>query len=662
MKNKSKKLKNYTFLNLLFFISSMFFIYALLLFNNIENNIRYLVIAIIFLLNILFINDYLFFNKTKNLILINIKRTFMIVLSIIFILIFIYANKTYKSINALNKTSSYSYSLVSLDNINPSNDTIGYVNESDETKKIAEEINSLYKNNTLKEYKSYEELISDLLSKKIKYAILPSDFKKLLTNKEDFNKIKVLVTKSVVKKKTSTKSIEKPFTMLLLGTDEDASSRGNSDVIMLVTVNPKTMNVTMLNIPRDTNFKLACTNDNERKINYANDDCIQKTLNQTFNVNIDYYVKVDFKLVVDLVDILGGIDMDVPHAICEQNSKRQWGTNIVLVEKGMQHLNGEQALALARHRKNNTPEHAKYCPKDKKYHEGLFNDFVRNEMQQEIIKAIVTKVKTINSIDKFQEILNKLSSRVNTNMGSNTILSFYNFLVNSNKNIHMENMKLAGSDQYIQVSWFKTPIYFYVPNKESIAELKDYMAFNLSNNSKRKVDFTFDYDPDVNYTVKQIGAGPYLTNYKHNLLPDFTKTTQDEAEKFLKLHNIKYTIVYKNSTINGKVLSQSVEANTKLENVKSINLTISKKEEIKLEDCETSSEENCKIPDFTNKNIAYIKRWESSYYTNLNITYYLNNVVVNSKNIDASKKIVNQSSKNVLPKDLTSKELKLYFE
>ena len=662
MKTKSKKLKNYTFLNLLFFISSMFFIYALLLFNNIENNIRYLIIAIIFLLNILFINDYLFFNKTKNLIIINIKRTFMIVLSIIFILVFIYANKTYKSINSLNKTSSYSYSLVSLDNINPSNDTIGYINESDETKKIAEEINSLYKNNTLKEYKSYEELISDLLSKKIKYAILPSDFKKLLTNKEDFNKIKVLVTKSIVKKKTSTKTIEKPFTMLLLGTDEDASSRGNSDVIMLVTVNPKTMNVTMLNIPRDTNFKLACTNDNERKINYANDDCIQKTLNQTFNVNIDYYVKVDFKLVVDLVDILGGIDMDVPHAICEQNSKRQWGTNVVLVEKGMQHLNGEQALALARHRKNNTPEHAKYCPKDKKYHEGLFNDFVRNEMQQEIIKAIVAKVKTINSIDKFQEILNKLSSRVNTNMGSNTILSFYNFLVNSNKNIHMENMKLAGSDQYIQVSWFKTPIYFYVPNKESIAELKDYMAFNLSNNSKRKVDFSFDYDPDVNYTHKQIGAGPYLTNYKHNLLPDFTKTTQDEAEKFLKLHNIKYTIVYKNSTINGKVLSQSVEANTKLENVKSINLTISKKEEIKLEDCETSSEENCKIPDFTNKNIAYIKRWESSYYTNLNITYYLNNVVVNSKNIDASKKIVNQSSKNVLPKDLTSKELKLYFE
>jgi len=107
---------------------------------------------------------------------------------------------------------------------------------------------------------------------------------------------------------------------------------------MLVTVNPKTMNLTMLNIPRDTNFKLACTNDNERKINYANDDCIMKTLNQIFNVNIDYYVKVDFRLVVDLVDILGGIDMNVPQSICEQNSRRQWGTNVVLVEKGIKDI------------------------------------------------------------------------------------------------------------------------------------------------------------------------------------------------------------------------------------------------------------------------------------------------------------------------------------
>ena len=115
MKKSSKKFKNYTFLNILFFISSIFFIYALLLFNNVENIIRYLIISIVILLNILFINNYLFFNKNKNVIYINIKRSLMIIFSAIFIFVFIYANKTYKSINSFNKTSKYSYSLVALE-------------------------------------------------------------------------------------------------------------------------------------------------------------------------------------------------------------------------------------------------------------------------------------------------------------------------------------------------------------------------------------------------------------------------------------------------------------------------------------------------------------------------------------------------------------------
>ena len=89
MKKSSKKFKNYTFLNILFFISSIFFIYALLLFNNVENIIRYLIISIVILLNILFINNYLFFNKNKNVIYINIKRSLMIIFSAIFIFVFI---------------------------------------------------------------------------------------------------------------------------------------------------------------------------------------------------------------------------------------------------------------------------------------------------------------------------------------------------------------------------------------------------------------------------------------------------------------------------------------------------------------------------------------------------------------------------------------------
>ena len=69
-----------------------------------------------------------------------------------------------------------------------------------------------------------------------------------------------------------------------------------------------------------------------------------------FDVNIDYYAKINFKGVVQLVDALGGIDVDVDYSICEQNSSRKWGKNTIYVEKGRQHLNGEQALAFARNR------------------------------------------------------------------------------------------------------------------------------------------------------------------------------------------------------------------------------------------------------------------------------------------------------------------------
>lgn len=62
--------------------------------------------------------------------------------------------------------------------------------------------------------------------------------------------------------------------------------------------------------------------------------------------------KINFKGVVDLVDILGGIRIDVPIDFCEQNSDRQFGDKTICLNKGVQTLNGEQALAFARHRKH----------------------------------------------------------------------------------------------------------------------------------------------------------------------------------------------------------------------------------------------------------------------------------------------------------------------
>jgi cell envelope-related function transcriptional attenuator common domain len=140
----------------------------------------------------------------------------------------------------------------------------------------------------------------------------------------------------------------------------------NGDTLMLATFNPKTLDVLLLSIPRDTYVPIVCNNNKYAKINSAaayGTNCVINTVNKLLDINIDYYVKINFKGVVDLVDAVGGVYVDVEKPdfksyagqnfggkMCEQNSDRQFGSKLVCVDPGWQVLNGEQALAYARNR------------------------------------------------------------------------------------------------------------------------------------------------------------------------------------------------------------------------------------------------------------------------------------------------------------------------
>lgn len=111
---------------------------------------------------------------------------------------------------------------------------------------------------------------------------------------------------------------------------------------------------------------------------------------------------MNFKGVVDLVEALGGIDINVEEPwswynagvnyggkVCEQNSNREFGDKIVCMDPGFQTLNGEQALAYARNR-----------------HQYLGSDLDRIRHQQDVVEAIVEKAKTLRSFDDFKNVLN----------------------------------------------------------------------------------------------------------------------------------------------------------------------------------------------------------------------------------------------------------------
>ena len=233
-------------------------------------------------------------------------------------------------------------------------------------------------------------------------------------------------------KESKENTLNKPFTVLILGVDStnNVNAAFNGDTIMIVTFNPKTLNATMFSIPIDTYAKIACGNRQFQKINtsaYGGANCVIKTVTNITGVNIDYYVKINFKGVVDLVDALGGVEVDVPYSFCEQNSNRYWDDYTVFVEKGHQVINGEQALALSRNRHSakNSDFMKKYCPD---LTDGVRNDFVRGQNQQLVIEGILKRIKEIRNANKLLEILDVISKNIDTNLSTDEMFSFYEVL------------------------------------------------------------------------------------------------------------------------------------------------------------------------------------------------------------------------------------------
>ena len=115
--------------------------------------------------------------------------------------------------------------------------------------------------------------------------------------------------------------------MLLLGVDSEYDGLANNaafngDSIMLLTFNPKTLSATVFSIPRDTYVPIACNNNKQNKINSAaayGTKCMINTIENLTDITIDYFVKINFKGVVNLVDALDGIDVNIDEPDFKKN-------------------------------------------------------------------------------------------------------------------------------------------------------------------------------------------------------------------------------------------------------------------------------------------------------------------------------------------------------
>jgi polyisoprenyl-teichoic acid--peptidoglycan teichoic acid transferase len=210
----------------------------------------------------------------------------------------------------------------------------------------------------------------------------------------------VIIGKSELREKPVEPKTE-PFTVLIIGGSDTDSTDKNGwlpDAMMLAAVNPTTNSMKMISIPRDTYVTIANTNGYKDKINAAamwgriKDVGDIKNLIQTvedfLDVPVDYYVKINFKGFADLVDVMDGVDVNVPFSFRTSGlTKNIKSTKMYHFEKGLQHLNGEEALAYVRMRKKDPT-----------------GDHGRNVRQQQVLSQLLDKMTQFKGISKFTEI------------------------------------------------------------------------------------------------------------------------------------------------------------------------------------------------------------------------------------------------------------------
>lgn len=573
-------------------ISMGFMLYTLSLLSGIETfyRIMFSILLILFLVVLTYsLLDSVKNNKKKKMI---ISSILTILLSIILGVVSFYIYRAYVGLDNLNKSEiTYTTKLISYEklNVNEIKDKkIGILsNEEDITgyrlpNEIIDKLN-LSKNNEIIKYGDTITLMSAFINNEVDLIFISDNYRNMFNNIEEYDSSKEIFEITSLKKVYKKKQVEntaidktkvtKPFTMLLLGIDSEQddirkSSSFNGDTIMMVTFDPETLSTTMFSIPRDTYVKMACGG-RITKINHASwggTSCMVKTVENLTGIKIDYYAKINFKGVVDLVNILGGINVDVPVKFCEQNSDRQWGDKTICLEPGMQKLDGEQALALARHRKT--------LP---------LGDFQRGQNQQLVVEGMIGSLKNVKSVEDFYKILDTIGKNMDTNMTTEEMLSFYNIgknllLKSGDVKLNITKTFLTGYDQYITVGNSKSYTFQYY--KQSLAEIVKAMKINLGLLKKEEIK-TFNFDLNTPYEKKIIGKTYYSDEQRVSLMPNLSSYTLDEAKAWASRNGftltVKEALVESETYTDGQIINQSLKEGSLLEGAdKNITITIAK--------------------------------------------------------------------------------------
>ena len=310
-------------------------------------------------------------------------------------------------------------------------------------------------------YNDVYTLYEDLLNKKIESFVIDKAYLDLLEDKYNDidNHIKIIYTYEVKEELINDNKVDKldVINVLISGSDartDKIAERSRSDVNMIMTINPKTHTILLTSIPRDYYVQLHNRTGLKDKLTHAGIygvNMSKDTVADLFDIKIDYTIKVGFKSVEEIVDLIGGIDVYSDITFKSYHIKG-W-----TVPQGMNHFNGKQALAYSRER---------YA-----YTDG---DIHRVQNQQQVLEAIIEKIFQDRSLlKKYDQILESFNDLYRTDIPEDYIKLIIKQQLGDMASWKIERQYVVGNgamlETYSMPGW---TLWVMIPDEDSMNNAK----------------------------------------------------------------------------------------------------------------------------------------------------------------------------------------------
>lgn len=307
-------------------------------------------------------------------------------------------------------------------------------------------------------YDDIYSMVSDLIGEKIEGIILEEAQVEIL-KEENYNEYELLksiygdaIELSIKKNKSNIDITKDSYNIYISGIDTygNITNVSRSDVNILATVNPVKKEILLTNIPRDYYVKLHSFNEYDKLTHagiYGIDESIS-TIEDLLDTKINYYVKVNFTSLIDIVDALDGIVVNSNYSFTTVDGYS--------FKKGTNYLDGKEALSFARERKA--------------FKEG---DRIRGENQQLILTSIINKATSTKIITNYTEILKAVKGKFITNIKDEEITKLIKMQFRDGQAWNIKSISVNGVDSYDYVySYKKNKLYVMRPIQETVDNAK----------------------------------------------------------------------------------------------------------------------------------------------------------------------------------------------